>query len=142
MGKILNFEAAVEFEIVECANCGIRFAVTSGFKQRRKEDHKDFFCPSGHSNFYPQASETERLRKQLEAEKRGHKAAEHRADVAREEARFAEYRRRAAKAQLTKMRKRVANGVCPCCNRSFDDLHRHMKAKHPKIFKELGLEEG
>lgn len=31
------------------------------------------------------------------------------------------------KAQTT----RVKNGVCPCCNRSFQNLKRHMNTKHP-----------
>jgi hypothetical protein len=25
----------------------------------------------------------------------------------------------------------VANGVCPCCNRTFQNLARHMAGKHP-----------
>jgi chemotaxis response regulator CheB len=39
----------------------------------------------------------------------------------------------ATRAQLTKTKKRVANGVCPCCNRTFKQLARHMKAKHPEF---------
>jgi hypothetical protein len=26
--------------------------------------------------------------------------------------------------------KRVNAGICPCCNRHFTDLERHMKSKH------------
>lgn len=26
---------------------------------------------------------------------------------------------------------RAANGVCPCCHRTFKQLARHMKTKHP-----------
>ena len=26
---------------------------------------------------------------------------------------------------------RVGHGVCPCCNRTFGDLYRHMSTKHP-----------
>lgn len=29
--------------------------------------------------------------------------------------------------------KRIHNGVCPCCNRSFVNLQRHMKTKHPEV---------
>lgn len=36
------------------------------------------------------------------------------------------------KAQLTKTKKRVSNGVCPCCNRTFKQLARHMENKHPE----------
>lgn len=43
--------------------------------------------------------------------------------------------RNAVEAEAAKARrklKRVQNGVCPCCNRSFWNLERHMKSKHPK----------
>lgn len=36
-----------------------------------------------------------------------------------------------ATADLAKHRKRTANGVCPCCKRSFVQLARHMKSQHP-----------
>ncbi|WP_165394478.1 helix-turn-helix domain-containing protein [Pseudoxanthomonas winnipegensis] len=31
------------------------------------------------------------------------------------------------------MRQRVMNGVCPCCNRTFENLRRHMHDKHPEF---------
>lgn len=30
------------------------------------------------------------------------------------------------------IKKRVGNGVCPCCNRTFENLSRHMSCKHPE----------
>ena len=38
----------------------------------------------------------------------------------------------ASKGQMTKLKNRVKNGVCPCCNRTFVNLLRHMKSKHPE----------
>lgn len=35
------------------------------------------------------------------------------------------------KGQLTKTKKRLAGGVCPCCNRSFVSLAKHMASQHP-----------
>ena len=35
------------------------------------------------------------------------------------------------KGQVTRIKKRVANGVCPCCNRTFKDLAAHMSTQHP-----------
>jgi hypothetical protein len=32
----------------------------------------------------------------------------------------------------TKLRKRIKNGVCPCCTRSFTNLRRHLQTKHPE----------
>lgn len=43
---------------------------------------------------------------------------------------------RATKGRLTKTKKRIANGVCPCCNRHFVNLERHMTGKHPDYTKE------
>jgi hypothetical protein len=37
----------------------------------------------------------------------------------------------AARGQVTKIKNRVGRGVCPCCNRTFENLARHMGTKHP-----------
>lgn len=35
------------------------------------------------------------------------------------------------KGQLTKLRNRIANGVCPWCQRSFANVARHVEHQHP-----------
>lgn len=35
------------------------------------------------------------------------------------------------KGVATRLKNRAAHGVCPCCNRTFQQLARHMSAKHP-----------
>tara|TARA_Y100000310_G_scaffold338946_1_gene430083 strand:- start:1163 stop:1354 length:192 start_codon:yes stop_codon:yes gene_type:complete len=35
------------------------------------------------------------------------------------------------KGQVTKLKNRAKAGVCPCCNRTFQNLSRHMETKHP-----------
>ena len=37
----------------ECAECHMFFAVSQDFQDRRIKDHKGFFCPNGHSLYYP-----------------------------------------------------------------------------------------
>lgn len=37
------------------------------------------------------------------------------------------------KGALRKLKLRVGRGVCPCCNRTFADLARHMQSKHPEV---------
>lgn len=45
---------------------------------------------------------------------------------------YAEERSHAAtRGHLTRTKKRGGHGVCPCCNRTFQQLARHMKSKHP-----------
>jgi len=106
-----------------CCNCGIVFAMPLDFQRRRRDDHKLFYCPSGHGQHYTGATEAQRLKRQLEQRD---------ADLARAQAsanQAAAQRDSIAKAHK-KMRVRISNGVCPCCNRSFDNLRQHMKTQH------------
>lgn len=86
-----------------------------------------FFCPNGHGLAYGGNTLKERLTR-----------AEQARDSARAYARSvqdqndAERRSHAAtKGQLTRVRKRIAAGVCPCCNRTFQNVARHMAGQHP-----------
>jgi hypothetical protein len=110
-----------------CVECGITFAVPDWWQQARRNDGKGFYCPNGHSLVYGRNTLEKRLA-----------AAEQARDSARAYARSvqdqndAERRAHAAtKGQLTKVRKRVQAGVCPCCTRSFQNLSRHMAGQHP-----------
>ena len=40
---------------------------------------------------------------------------------------------RTTKGVVTKLRKRSAAGVCPCCKRTFKQLAAHMAEKHPNF---------
>jgi hypothetical protein len=37
------------------------------------------------------------------------------------------------KGVLTKVKRRVGKGTCPCCKRHFVNVERHMKVKHPSF---------
>ena len=39
--------------------------------------------------------------------------------------------RAALKGQVTKIKRRVSKGICPCCRRNFANLKRHMEGQHP-----------
>lgn len=117
--------------VIECAACSIDFGIGDDFMRRRREDHATFYCPNGHSNVYREDNEAQTLRKQLAR-------ANERARVASESERFfrekAAHERRSAAAtrgHLTRLRNRIANGVCPCCTRSFDNVRRHIAGQHP-----------
>jgi hypothetical protein len=129
----LGTTATVEFKPVTCSipGCGLIFAFTVEFIQARKNDHKNWYCPNGHVLHWSGESDLERTQRERDAARliAVHERESRRRAEARE--RTAEYRRRAAAGQLTKTRKRIANGVCPCCHRSFPDLHTHMSSQHP-----------
>lgn len=114
---------SLTFETTTCWKCGIVFALPASMMKNRREDKESFFCPNGHSGAFVN-SEVDRLRRQLEAQRQLTESA--RAEAARKDRQLI-----AAKATNTKIKNRVANGVCPCCNRTFQNLGRHMAGKHP-----------
>lgn len=120
-----------KIHIIECANCSIDFGIGDAFMAARRKDHRSFYCPNGHSNYYSGDNTEEKLAKELEAARSLAQREARRRQRAEDEARTAEYQRRAAKGQLTKIKKRIANGVCPCCNRTFANLAAHMSGQHP-----------
>jgi len=113
-----------------CCSCGTVFGINEGQKVQLKRTGEWFYCPNGHSQRFTK-TEADKLREQLAAAERARDSARAYARSVQDQ-NDAERRAHAAtKGQLTKTRKRVANGVCPCCNRSFADLGRHMAGKHP-----------
>jgi hypothetical protein len=128
----------VELQHITCAACGIVFAFPEHLMEQRQRDHREFYCPSGHTNYFPGESDVERLARELKEAKLEIKRAEYRAQTAQLEREAARKQVSATRGQMTKLKKRIANGVCPCCHRSFVNLQRHMTAKHP----EYALEEG
>jgi hypothetical protein len=115
------------YTVHACASCGVEFAVSDGYDSRRRDDGRRFYCPNGHTLSY---SDTvyDRLQKAKDALAR--EQARH--DQTRAQRDATERSRRATKGQLTRVKNRVAKGVCPCCNRSFADLAAHMATKHPE----------
>lgn len=82
-----------------------------------------FYCPNGHAQHYTK-TEVQRLKEQLEEVKR-------RAEWNQAEAATLKRSLTAKKGQITKMKNRISKGVCPCCNRTFENLARHMNTQHP-----------
>jgi len=107
-----------------CGSCGMQFAVPEHWDQERRRKHDGWWCPNGHSLVYKGKSDAEKAREERDRYKEW---------LRQEEERLAAERRShsATKGQLTKTRKRIAGGVCPCCNRTFQNLGRHMHTKHP-----------
>jgi uncharacterized protein YdaU (DUF1376 family) len=111
--------------IVECGMCAIDFAMPATMHEKCVKDGSDFWCPNGHKIHYYE-TDNKRLKQQL-AWARDETA---RARAARDQA---EATTRAVKGHNTRLKKRAAAGVCPCCNRTFKQLARHMKSQHPEF---------
>lgn len=109
-----------------CCNCAVLFAIPKYLQDQLRDSHDKFYCPNGHGQSYLSKSDAElaneradRLAAQvkmvgqrLERERKSHSA---------------------TKGKVTKLKNRIANGVCPCCNRTFANVARHMASQHPEF---------
>lgn len=120
--------------VTECITCGIPFSVPLTVYETHRRTGGYHYCPNGHSQGWPKENSTEAKEKRELERLRQQQA---RWDDERRELQLqgdTERRRTAAaRGQVTKLKKRAAAGVCPCCNRTFSDLARHMSGKHPEF---------
>lgn len=108
---------------ISCYSCGTAFWMTTELERTRREDHRDFYCPNGHSQHWPQETEAEKLKRQL-------RSAQDSAARARAEADQAVASRRAFKGQVTKLRRKIAEGSCPFCGDKVPQLQWHIEEVH------------
>lgn len=138
------------FVNVTCAECSEEFGIEPTSHTALKRSAGTFYCTWGHSNYYPKGpTEAEELRRERDRLKQQTARLEEEVlrqqrwrATAEESAKASERRASAARGQVTKLKKRAANGVCPCCNRTFVDLQRHMATKHSGFLAEEILPEG
>jgi len=45
---------------ISCAACSVVFSMPDDMYERRVKDHKNFYCPNGHSNYYSGKTEQEK----------------------------------------------------------------------------------
>jgi hypothetical protein len=122
----------IEFEAITMT-CGHTTALPQDTVTERRQDHRNMWCGTcGHKNHFPQKSKIEKERAKTARAERLMKDREEERDSARDAASHADHRARGYKGHLTRQRKRSVAGACPCCNRTFQQLARHMKSKHPQ----------
>lgn len=116
---ILNVQVNLVSET--CCSCGVPFAMPDYLKEQclQKKSGKMFYCPNGHSQYYLGETDAQKLQRQLDWERSQRQTAE--LNLERE------------KRKLKAIETRTKEGVCPCCNRTFSQLSRHMKMKHPEF---------
>lgn len=113
-----------DFTVITAGCCGASFAVPDESYERWHQTHVRWYCPhcGSRRHFIGETKEQKRIR---DLEQR----------VAREQGRVVAERTRADnhRRRYRRMRERIQNGVCPCCNRTFTNLARHMATQHPKL---------
>lgn len=128
------------FEEQDCIHCGVRFGVPPGYTEQRRADRGTFYCPNGHSMAYKEST-ADVLRRERDKLKQNEAWYEDRLKAERASREAAERKLAASKGQITKIKKRAAAGICPCCSRHFTDLERHMGTKHPGFVAEPTADE-
>lgn len=123
-------KAEIKLETTECSACGIIFAMPDYFLNDLRVSGRKFCCPNGHSLWFGK-SEADKLKIELKRAERQAKLYEQWYQAEQEDHQHTRRRLAATQGVVTKTKKRIANGVCPCCNRHFVNLHRHMETKHP-----------
>jgi hypothetical protein len=123
-----------------CCRCGMLYAMTEEFQSARRADKELFYCPSGHGQAYQGKTAEQKLREQLDEERRTRQRAEQNVEYQRqmrveaeERAKHERSRANGYKGHATRITKRAKAGVCPCCNRTFQQLARHMQTQHPRF---------
>ena len=120
------------YEVWTFGCCGFTFAVPRAFATQRRNDHKDIHCPNcGCVRCFQGETEAQRLKRQRDQARDRASAMQRQRDQSREQLAHANRSRASLKGHLKRTKNRVKNGVCPCCNRHFKNLHRHMQSQHP-----------
>lgn len=125
---ILTFTGTMQ--ILKCGECSIPHAIPSELYTDRLNNGGNWWCPNGHKLHFTQ-TENDKLERELAAEKRRRQWSEARESSTRDQLHATERSLRGHKAAKTRIKNRIAAGVCPCCNRSFQDVRRHMAGQHP-----------
>lgn len=124
-------EIVVGVETLTCCECGIAFSVPTSWVNQKREDHTRFVCPNNHTLSFHAKSEVDQLRDQLTRERQRADQIDAYRRMETREKEHAQRRLASTQGVVTRVKRRIANGVCPCCKRTFADLARHMKGKHP-----------
>lgn len=122
----LALAVSVSLEQFVCGECGGTYAIAERVVAQKREKGGYWHCPYCQCSWGYHESELQKAQKALAAEKDRHTATLSRLNVAAAE------RDQLAK-KHARLQKRIEKGVCPCCNRTFLNLQKHMATKHPEF---------
>ncbi len=119
MGQAL--QVSITLTEMNCGECGGTYAINERYRQQKYDKSGFWTCPYCKCSWGYEKSQIKKLEEERDAEIRRHQAT-----LARLNQTAAE------KDKLARKLKRVDRGVCPECNRTFQNLGRHMACKHAK----------
>lgn len=121
------------FRLVNCGVCHIQFYLPQSKFDSCQEKGEGFHCPNGHSLLFTESAKAKMQKEIDQAKKRAQWAEENAREI---QSRLDTERKSKAaiRGHANRVKDRISKGVCPCCNRTFQNLHRHMANQH-KDFK-------
>jgi hypothetical protein len=113
----------------QCGTCAVWHTVPEIIYDTYVREGGFWSCPNGHKRGFRKGTE------EVERDKIRRERDQLKQDAARLNEELATERKRAedAERKTVQMRRRAAAGVCPCCNRTFLNVQRHMKTKHANV---------
>jgi len=132
MGETLTLEGT--YELIACSHegCGIQFGMPSRMYEVCKNTAREWYCPNGHRRYFTGKSDLEKSQERNQTLSRSVEQLEHRVEIVRGQRDFHERSARSFKGHLKRTKSRCHAGLCIDCNRTFQNLARHMKTKHEK----------
>ncbi len=121
-------------KVIDCGGCGGTYALSSHFLDNRRKDGESWTCPYCRQWMAYCENENDRLKKDLERQKRSTAYQMREKENYLQQRNTLERSRNGMKGVLVREQKklaRVRRGVCPCCNRHFRNVQRHMDSQHP-----------
>ena len=119
----------VTLVVETCCVCGVRFGLPSEIQLDSQRHQTIFYCPNGHAQAYTGKS----IEKRLEETEKILQKAEESVRWWKGEAEQTGRKLISTRGVVTRLKNRIANGVCPCCHRQFVNLQRHMTNQHPEF---------
>lgn len=126
-----TFVVNTNLTTVNCGGCGGTYAIQERYRQECYQEGKSWTCPYCRIYWGYEEGETDKLKKQVANLIEQNQRISQNRDYHQKEAAHFRHSRDAIKGIVTKIKKRVGNGVCPCCKRTFQNLHDHIKRQHP-----------
>lgn len=117
----------LDLEVINCWVCGCTFAMSSALKENMRSRGETLYCPKGCKLGLGEPQ----WKKEMDRLKQSEDYYRQRSIENRELANRTERRLKATRGVVTRIKNRVGNGVCPCCNRTFTNLQQHMHNQHP-----------
>lgn len=119
-----------------CWKCKTQFWMPDDLEATARASRGDIpvYCAYGHAGYFIKKSDIEierdRLKQQIAQRDDELREKDNRINYLDGRREAAERSLTATKGVVTRIKNRVGHGVCPCCNRTFHDLQRHMASKH------------